>query len=363
MLKRTSQQYASMAKRLKDRRRQRMMPPSATAVKSRRHGRFFRTMVVAISAFVLMIIGIPSIVIWMADREQEFVDLEIGADTLYVQVHRAEKNEIVELPLEEYIKGVVAAEMPAEFQLEALKAQALAARTYFFQKWNQNPGPISDDHRIDQAYLSDDQLRVRWGGRYAEYMSKINQAVNETSSMILTYEGKPIEAYFFSTSNGYTENSEDVWGKEIPYLRSVESSWDVISPKYQEVKRIPLSEVHERLKLVLPVAAWTGGQEAPRMVATRRSEGKRIMNLMIGDQAFSGREIREKLGLNSTHFTVNIEQDQMVFTTYGYGHGVGMSQWGAEALAREGKKAEEIVSYFYQGIMIQPYFQSVTRVK
>ena len=307
--------------------------------------------------FIAVIIGIPSLAIYMTDKPIDPIDLNIDPNGFAIELHRSKQDEIVQMPLELYIRGVVAAEMPAEFELEALKAQALAARTYFINRWSQNPRPISDDHRIDQAYLSDEQLRTNWGSMYDVYSNKINQAINETSGLILTYNQQPIEAYFFSTSNGYTENSEDVWSYEIPYLRSVVSPGDTISPKFKETKTISLADFHDKLGLTVPVSAWKEGGQTPSMVATKRSQGNRIIELAIGDQIFSGREIREKLGLNSTHFAVALKGEQIQFTTYGYGHGVGMSQWGAEAMAREGKKADEIAKYFYQGIEVQPYMQ------
>ncbi|OEH85455.1 stage II sporulation protein D [Desulfuribacillus stibiiarsenatis] len=319
-------------------------------------GHVLRKATFLVIAFLILTIGIPSLVIWLTDQETTPIELDIDPEGFMVQLHRSKENQVVELPLEQYIRGVIAAEMPAEFHLEALKAQSLAARTYFINKWSQSNQPISDDYRIDQAYLSDQELKIRWGASYTDYSNKINQALNETKGLILTYEKKPIEAYFFSTSNGYTENSEDVWSKATPYLRSVESTGDVISPKFQDSKVIPIQTVHQKLGLAIPVSSWNQGQP-PKMQAVKRSHGNRIKELQIGDQTFTGREVREKLGLNSTHFTVSIQGKDMHFTTYGYGHGVGMSQWGAEALAREGNAAEEIVKHYYQGVTIEPYTQ------
>ncbi|OEF96791.1 stage II sporulation protein D [Desulfuribacillus alkaliarsenatis] len=348
-------QYQSIKERLKKRRYNHLFKSPTTSSPRKK-------VIIATSlGFIitmLLIIGIPSIALWVTDPKIEPIELELDEDGFMVQLHRSKEDIIVELPLEQYIRGVVAAEMPASFEMEALKAQALAARTYFINKWITENRPISDDFRIDQAYYSDDELKIRWGGSYQEYSNKINQAINETKGMILTFNQQPIEAYYFSTSNGFTENSEDVWSAAIPYLRSVESPWDTISPNFQVTKSIPISEVHEKLGLAIPVTAWNGGgDQMPRIVATKRSNAQRIIEMQIGDQTFSGREVRERLGLNSTHFTISIKDGKMHFTTYGYGHGVGMSQWGAEAMARDGMKAEDITRYFYQGTDIEPYIQ------
>jgi len=363
-------QYMLMLQRLRERRSAKLMTRRggiaakgtseymhnlAAGKHTHNKGISFKAAIIIAVASITLIIGIPALTIMLTEADIEHIQLEIDPDAFVVQLHRSKTDTIENLPLEQYIRGVIAAEMPADFQLEALKAQALAARTYFINKWSRNTGPISDDYRIDQAYLSDAELKLRWGGTYIENSNKINQAINETQGMILTYNNAPIEAFFFSTSNGYTENSEDVWSSEIPYLRSVESPWDTISPKFQETKIIPISEVHDKLLLTVPVTAWSGQDSIPRMAAIKRSNGKRIIEMVIGDQKFTGREIREKLGLNSTHFTVAIKNNDMHFTTFGYGHGVGMSQWGAEAMARDGKTATQITKYFYQGVDIQPY--------
>jgi len=363
-------QYMLMLQRLKERRSARLMTKGGRLatkgtnayMQQQSNSKHIATKVISIKSAIIiavacitLIIGIPALTIILSEADLEPIELDLDPDAFVVQLHRSKTDTIEELPLEQYIRGVIAAEMPADFQLEALKAQALAARTYFINKWSRSTGPISDDYRIDQAYLSDAELKLRWGGTYIENSNRINQAINETKGMILTYENTPIEAFFFSTSNGYTENSEDVWSSKIPYLRSVESPWDTISPKFQETKIIPISEVHDKLLLTVPVTAWSGQDTIPRMAAIKRSNGKRIVEMVIGDQKFTGREIREKLGLNSTHFTVAIKGNDMHFTTFGYGHGVGMSQWGAEAMAREGKTATEIARYFYQGIEIKPY--------
>lgn len=283
---------------------------------------------------------------------------------LMVRVYRTQSKTIEKVPLEEYVRGVVASEMPHDFHLEALKAQALAARTYIIRRLADKdfsdtpPGADVRDDEGHQVYQSEAELKERWGFNFEERISRINQAVNETRGLVITYQGRPIDATFFSTSNGYTENSEDYWGQPIPYLRSVKSPWDKESPRFKEQISFSLAEFQNKLgvELTLPVSA---GQPFAEIVS--RTEGNRVKEVKIGDKTFTGREVRELLGLPSSDFTWKVEGDSVVITTTGYGHGVGMSQFGANGMAKEGKKAEEIVQYYYQGVEVEDYRKWVVK--
>ena len=290
--------------------------------------------------------------------EELSIDEQAGGLTLHIPVYLTEQQRVVQVPLELYVSGVVAAEMPPDFELEALKAQAIAARTYIVRKivrgdFAKAPVPEAwvSDTVDDQAYATEDQLMARWGRQeYAANISRINRAVEETKGLIITYEGEPINATYFSTSNGYTENSEEYWSVKIPYLRSVESPWDKeLSPKYRNVTRLSLDEVMSRLGLQ-EIPASTGSRLG--MAVTEKTSGNRIKTMIIGGTTFSGREVREKLGLPSAEFTWRLIGDQIEFTTCGYGHGVGMSQYGANGMAKQGSRAEEIVAYYYQGVRV-----------
>lgn len=278
---------------------------------------------------------------------------------LMIPVYVTKKALIETVPLEQYVKGVLAAEMPVEFELEALKAQAMAARTYVVRRVlekDYSNMPVSDalvtDTTAHQAYLTDQELREKWDKRsYETNMAKIDRAVNETKDRILTYEHKPINATFFSTSNGYTENSEDYWPFMSPYLRSVPSPWDIkLSSRYQDT--IVLSYKSMLQKLGVSSIATTG-TSAKSMKVLAWSTGHRIKSITIGGKTFTGREVREKLGLASSQFNWKWSGSQITFTTYGFGHGVGLSQWGANGMAKEGKTAEQIVTYYYTGISIE----------
>ncbi|SMF66956.1 stage II sporulation protein D [Paenibacillus uliginis N3/975] len=277
-----------------------------------------------------------------------------------VSVYLTKTDTVETLPLETYIVGVVAAEMPAEFQLEALKAQAIAARTFIVQRLKSGNKSDVPDNKSDvtdtvshQAYISKEKLEKEWAalGKEGE-LAKLRQAVKETKGIVMTYKGKPITASFFSTSNGYTENSEDYWKNEIPYLRSVESPWDKqISPKYKSTVRMPRDEFIERLGLsdtAIPVSTSGGSSSLWKVISY--TKGNRIQEVRVGGKKFTGREIRERLDLRSSQFSWSLKDGEVEIVSYGYGHGVGMSQYGAEGMAREGYKAKEILQHYYTGI-------------
>lgn len=281
------------------------------------------------------------------------IELELDpSKNISVSVYRSATQSIENYPLEEYVRGVIAAEMPTDFELEALKSQAIAARTYIVKRMLDNnfsdvpAGAMVSDTVQHQVFLSDDELRKKWGLSYQEKISKLNKAINETSGLVITYQEKPIDALYFSTSNGYTENSEDYWEKEVPYLRSVDSYWDQESPKFNNTKFVSFEELKSTLGLEQTVSTSSG--DWIKLVAT--TEGNRIKSISFGEKVYSGREIRDLLSLNSSSFTWEIKEDGVLFATKGYGHGVGMSQYGANGMAKEGKTTEQIIKYYYTGV-------------
>ncbi|OCT13122.1 stage II sporulation protein D [Paenibacillus pectinilyticus] len=278
---------------------------------------------------------------------------------LMIPVYLTKQATVQTVPLEQYVRGVLAAEMPVEFELEALKAQAMAARTYVVRRviekdFSNMPvdNALVTDTTAHQAYLTDQELQEKWDKKsYETNMAKINRAVDETKDQILTYNHEPINATFFSTSNGYTENSEDYWPFKSPYLRSVPSPWDIkLSSHYQESVTISYKTMLQKLGVT---SIATLDTSAKGMKVLSWSTGHRIKSISIGGKTFSGREVREKLGLASSQFAWKWAGSQIIITTYGYGHGVGLSQWGANGMAKEGKTAEEIVTYYYTGISIE----------
>ncbi|RJG24871.1 stage II sporulation protein D [Paenibacillus thiaminolyticus] len=292
-----------------------------------------------------------------------------------VRVYLASAHKIESVPLEQYARGVLAAEMPADFELEALKAQAIAARTYIVRRLRTgdtagiSEGADVTDTVAHQVYIPLAELAKRPEGMIA----RLNRAVNETRDQVITYQGEPIMAAFFSTSNGYTENAEDYWKNPVPYLKSVPSPWDQAeSPRYAVTVDLALNEVLEKLGLTpaavpgLAQASRQGGggagsassgtvagdglAEDVRILS--RTAGKRVGEVQFGSMRFSGRDMREKLNLRSSAFNWERDGDKLRITTYGYGHGVGMSQYGAQGMAKQGAAAERILTYYYTGVQL-----------
>jgi stage II sporulation protein D len=329
--------------------------------------------VVSIVLFIALLV-IPALVIQFVPHgagqaQKETVQLippqiEKTAPLVQIAVYRTNSKTIEKVPLESYIQGVVASEMPAEFELEALKAQALAARTYIIRRliakdYTDAPeDSIVTDTEMHQVYQNEEELRERWGLEYERKISRINQAVNETVGQVLTYEGRPINATFFSTSNGYTENSEDYWTATIPYLRSVASPWDESSPRFKDQIKISVEEFQKKLGVQMALPASTN-EVFSHILST--TSGKRVKEVKVGDHVFTGKEVREKLGLSSSHFNFELNEGQVIINTLGWGHGVGMSQWGANGMAQEGHHAEEIVKYYYKNIQVQDYREWIVK--
>jgi stage II sporulation protein D len=268
-----------------------------------------------------------------------------------VAVYRSSLGKIENVPLEDYLVGVVAAEMPIEFDEEALKAQALTARTYIVKKLLSKDnigvpkGANVTDTQIHQVYLGEEKMRQNWGMEYEANRQKVVAAVRATSGQILTYNGDAIDASFFSTSNGYTENSEDYWPNELPYLRSVNSPWDKNSPKFSSQKIMTVGDFEAKLGVNIGSSSTIGK-------IVERTAGKRVGKVDFNGKVLTGKSIREKLDLRSSDFSWERKGNNIVITTRGFGHGVGMSQYGANGMAAEGKDYTEIVKHYYQGIEI-----------
>lgn len=315
--------------------------------------------VVGLVAF--MVICVPSMIaILLGQSGGGNVMGKTEAGNLKIQVYLHAQDKIEEMTVESYIKGVLGAEMPAEFEPEALKAQAVAARTYAVKHMRSFGGSgvegkdadVTTDFTKDQAWLSEDALKERWGKKYNAYKEKIDRAVDETAGRVVVYEDQPISALFHSTSAGRTASAKEVWGYDYPYLQSVECKWDEASPRYRETKEIKLAKVEEALgEDAGIVTAAQGGGEAFKVLSL--TESGRVKEMRAGSKTFSGQEIRQQLGLRSDNFTVALKGDALVFETLGYGHGVGMCQYGANGMAKEGKTYEEILKYFYTGVHIK----------
>lgn len=311
---------------------------------------------IIILTITVVILTLPSAIIVLFSKEaQEPIDppnqIEGDLDpegAVTVDVFRSKTDEIESVPLEEYVIGVVASEMSADFELEALKAQALAARTYVIQ-YMMSMSLIEDAQAIldtvqHQVYRNDNELKELWGSNYHGNHQKISEAVLATAGQILTYNQRPITPAFFSTSNGKTENSEDYWENALPYLVSVDSPWDTASPRYLDQKSIPIDQVEQKLNIKIA--------DPFRISKTTYTRSGRVAEIELGGKNFTGRKVRELLGLRSSDFEIEEKDGHLIFTTKGYGHGIGMSQYGAHGMAGEGYSYDEILNYYYQGIEI-----------
>lgn len=255
------------------------------------------------------------------------------------------KDEAISLPLEDYIVGVVAGEMPASFNIEALKAQAVASRTYalYKKKTNENGEYDLTDNVNNQVYITEEDMRKKWGDDYQKYYDKIRQAVLETNGEVITYEGSIIEAFYFAMSAGNTQDSISVFSENRDYLQGVESKYDNDSLRdYEKEQSFSKEEFKSRLSL-----------NCNDVVVDKidYNEFLYVDNISICSKEFKGTEFRKLLGLRSANFKVDVGKEVSIVTK-GYGHGVGMSQYGANGYARNGYTYEDILKHYYTGVEI-----------
>ena len=260
---------------------------------------------------------------------------------IYVNVYRS-NGQVLTIELEDYLIGVVGAEMPASFNIEALKAQAILARTYTL-KAIKNGKKLTDESST-QNYKSNVELESMWGNNYNTYYNKIKDAVLSTKGMYLSYNGEYIEAVYHSTSNGKTENSKYVWGNSFPYLVSVDSVYDSTNKNYLYSVNISLEELSKKLGQIVD-------KNTVYNIISRNESG-RVDSIAIDNINYTGVELRTKLGLRSTDFDIEKIDNGIKIITRGYGHGVGMSQYGANGMANNGFDYKSILLHYYKGVTI-----------
>ena len=300
--------------------------------------------------FTLIIIIIPFFIIAIYNLNKvEEIELNYINNTT-IRVKRLKTDTIETIPLESYIVGVLAGEMPIYFEKEALKAQAVASRSYAIKRIEYNKDKEYDvvDSIMNQVYLDEDYLKEAWGNNYIVNINKLRNAVNETIDECLTYDDKVIDALFFSTSNGYTEDADLVFNLNLPYLKSVESKWDEKeSSAFSTTTVIPLTKFYEKLNLKY--------NKELKVEIIKRSPTNRVLELKINNQKFTGKDLYNTLSLRSTDFVITQIGTNVFIDMKGYGHGVGMSQYGALGMAKEGYNYKDILSHYYQNTSIKKY--------
>lgn len=269
-------------------------------------------------------------------------------------------GKVEEISVRDYVIGAVCAEMPATFEPEALKAQAVAAHTYAERQHRieqehptaeLNGADFSNDSSQYQACFTENQARHYYGENFEASYAKICDAVDAVLPYVLEYEGEPIIAAFCSMSSGTTESAENVWGSTVDYLISVDSTADTDAPRYLDVVSFSPEELRTAAESALSEADWNGAPETWIQIGTC-SEAGTVQEVTIGGQTCTGQQLREILGLRSAAFTAEYADGKFTFTTRGYGHGVGMSQYGANAMAKKGSSWSEILAHYYPGTTI-----------
>ncbi len=285
----------------------------------------------------------------------------IDGKTVMINVYMTKYKKVISMPFEEYVKGVVAAEMPAAFESEALKAQAVAARTYALSRLKEFAGTGCSQHKgADictnpahcQAYTEKEDMRKAWGKNTDYYWERVSDAVEGTKGMVAMYEDLLIDPVFHAISGGRTENSEDVWRSKIPYLRSVSSPYEQEASKFSSSKEFSKLEFIRILRNNIsglrlnPIAMQSG------IKILSHTAGGRVKAMKIGNKVISGQAFQGFMGLNSNNFTLRIDRNSVIINVKGYGHGAGMSQYGANGLAKHGYNYIGILKHYYYGIEV-----------
>jgi len=275
-----------------------------------------------------------------------------------IKLLHPETSQVEELNIDEYLYGVVSSEMPASFEIEALKAQAVVARTYTIYQMIHNSdkhenADMCDDFNCCQAWISKDERFAKWESTEAESnWNKIAQAVDSTKGKVVAYGGQPINAFFHANSGGITESSLNIWGGiDYPYLKSVETDGEDGYTQYNSQVTLTHQELTDKIKKKYEDCKIDFTQENCVQILEHTTSG-RVKTIKFGNKEIAGTEARTLLGLKSTNFTFTINTNEITFTVTGYGHGVGMSQTGADSLAKSGSNYEEIIKHFYTDVEI-----------
>ncbi len=287
-----------------------------------------------------------------SEKTQKIADFGKKQNEQSFLVYITDKKQVKKITLSEYLLGVLACEMDEGYPIEALKAQAVAAHTLLLYKKAQNKAKnydITDSYLTDQGYFTAQKRREKYGNDLENLEEKLKSAINQVKNEIIYYKNQPIMAVYHDTSGGKTENAKDVWGKDYPYLKSVNSISDMLNPNYLSKVTFSKKEFLKRLK--------TLGGKLPKTKEyigkiTTTSAGS-VKKAVIGTKAYSGQKLREIFGLKSANFDLKYENKRFCFTVRGFGHGVGMSQYGAYYMAQKGSDYKSILKWYYKNCKIR----------
>lgn len=339
-----------------------------------------KKIILSVAALSASVVVIPAIFVFFSGNtsENSFAAKETDVSNVVLEEYTFDETnvsetykvlditsgQVIEVPVRDYVIGAVCAEMPAVFEEEALKAQAVAAHTYAERQHtleNDNPAPelmgadFSNDTSKYQGYFTESQIKHYFGENYEEYYSKISSAVDEVLPYIITSNEQPIIAAFHSMSSGMTESAENIWGAEVDYLVPVDSSYDKSAPRYTEEVSIDKAFLKNSLEnyfgdinLGEDISEW--------IIPAEISDSGTVLTVLVGGKTVTGNDIRTALELRSADFEIKYTDEKAVITTKGFGHGVGMSQYGANAMAEKGKSWQEILNHYYTGCEIKKVF-------
>ena len=318
----------------------------------------FKKLLLLFFYIILVVILIPFFITFFIYKKDNSKNLEnsekievVNSIEIEENIQNDKKFEINNL--DEYIIGVVAAEMPISFEMEALKAQAVAARTYAYRRIK-NINDFIDPTKIGQAYNSIEQMKQKWGNNFNNYYNKVKDAVYLTSGIVMTYNNEPIEAVFHSTSAGVTEVSENIWGKNLPYIQSVDSKVDENAPNFTYTIKIENDKFIKEISKKFPKI--NKNKIIDSFKITKRSSADYVLEVDVLGNKLTGREVRTMFNLRSTNFTIKKNKDGIEFTTKGYGHGAGMSQYGANFMAKDGNNYIDILNHYYVGVSLDKVY-------
>ncbi len=294
-------------------------------------------------------------------KNKKIINYEsVDKNSPIIKVYNHKSGNVENIDIEDYLCGVLSGEMSGEFNMEALKAQAVAARTFTIYNLNTKKHKNADvctDYKHCQEYKSKEELLNKNGQEWMDkYYKKIEQAVKETKGHIVVYNNEPILPLYFSTSSGNTENSEEVFSTKYPYLRSVESPYDKDAPKYSSNIKINNSDFVDIIKKAYPNTVISESKLSTEIKIQDRSQGGSVEHIKVGDKNLVGRDIRNLFNLNSANFDLKFNKDYVEILVKGYGHGVGMSQWGAQGMANDGYMYYEILSHYYSDTEIKDIY-------